>query len=150
MRNGLCMNIQTGAVAEWETPDLDGLCVLDGRLLAAGPDGISEYAGDTDFGQLVRWLIETPASELGTMRAKRIRVAQILGEAGPNARIVYTLIADGGRRQREHGVTVGVSSMLVHVGSDVQGVRLAHRISGVGPVALDALAVQVVQTPYWR
>jgi hypothetical protein len=154
MKNGLCMNIKTGALAQWETPDLESLCVVDGRLLAAGSDGIAEYLGDADYGQLVAWALETPSDDMGAIRAKRIRLAQILGEAWPSTRITYTLIADEGRRRREHPVQIaqagGLTSMISYAGSDVQGVRLAHRISGAGPAALDALMVQVVQTPFWR
>lgn len=71
-RKAWVMNTETGAASWYDNFDFESIAQPPGRVLAVGPDGLYELAGDTDSGERIDAEVTSGFTDFGAQQTKRI------------------------------------------------------------------------------
>lgn len=69
----LCFNPVLKAATQWHGLPFNSFAVVDGKTLAAGPDGIHQMGGETDDGAAINAYFKLPTVDLGSVERKHLR-----------------------------------------------------------------------------
>lgn len=142
---GVCLNLANVAAAQWSGLPFASLARTDGRVLAAGPDGLYELGGDTDAGAAIAARVALPETDFGQSGRSQVRRVDFGMTGGP----LRLRLRDGDGRTREYvaregGAGAGPRGVRVPVGSDGVSRYWAFEIENEGGADFTVDAVDIV------
>jgi hypothetical protein len=145
---GLVVHIENGGaatqVAGWE---FTGLARFGGRYLACGPDGLFVLGegADTDAGTAIEAVVETPETDFGTARPKRLREAFVSGRTPDGPALELLTIRDRTCRAYPVPALDGQGARRCALGRDGQAVSWAVAVANLdgADFRLDSIEVAV-------
>lgn len=136
---GLSLALDSMAVSQYDGLPFTSFVTIGSKVYGTTPDGLWLIGGDTDNGEDVAWEMSGPMTDAGADEYKRVRSATVTGPNTENAEMGVRF--DTGD---EPTVSERRPGGRFAVGRDGAGRAMQFTVSGVGPVELTGVTLEVL------